>query len=278
MMDHNKLLVIGYGNMGQAIVDRALKLELTPHLVLREGSSSIKVAQSKGLEYTIDILPTSAFKYLLLAVKPQNLDDLKIYAKQFLENSQNENCIIISILAGIEIKSLRKIFPSNPIVRTMPNLALKLGKSFTMAKCDGLSDNQVAKTSGFLATLGDYKFTEKEEYLNTIIPISGSGLAYAAYFILQMIHSGVRLGFPEELSKEAVLKTVSASVALCESQGEEGISNLITQICSKGGTTEAGIKSLEENSFGDIVMQCMQQTFKRAQELSAKAPGKTNEN
>lgn len=273
-MINNKLLVIGYGSMGQAIVDRTLQLKLTPHLVLQEGAPSIKVAQSKNFEYTIDTLPNGAFKYLLLGVKPQNLNDLKIYATQLLKNSQNENCIIISILAGIEIKDLRQIFPQNPIVRTMPNMALKLGKSFTMAKCDGLDANQHSDISQFLGTLGDYEFTDKEEFLNTIIPISGSGLAYAAYFILQMINSGVRLGFPEDLAREAVLKTIAASVSLCENNKEESIPNLISKICSKGGTTEAGIKSLEENSFGDIVMQCMQKTFKRAQELSTKGPDK----
>lgn len=274
MIDNNKLLVIGYGNMGQAIVDRVLQLELKPHLVLQEGAPSVKAAQSKNFEYTIDVLPSGSFKYLLLAVKPQNLDDLKTYATQLLATPQNKNCVIISILAGVEIQSLRKIFPHNPIVRTMPNMALKLGKSFTMAKCDGLDDNQHSDISKFLGTLGDYKFTDQEEFLNTIIPISGSGLAYAAYFILQMINSGVRLGFPEDLSKDAVLKTVAASVELCQSDEESSIPNLISKICSKGGTTEAGIKSLEENSFSDIVMQCMQTTFKKAQELSAKAPNK----
>lgn len=267
-MNNNKsILAIGYGNMGSAIVERIQSLGFIPHLVLSKGSEKIQLAEKNNIKYTLGKVPQAKFDYLLLGVKPQQLTDIEAYAKQFLAVEENGKAVIISVLAGISISRLQKIFPKNAIVRTMPNLGLTVGKSFTLAKHDGLNEEQLNEISNFLLALGTYEFTNNEEWLNTIIPISGSGLGYAAYFILQIIKSGISLGLPEQLTKKAILQTVEAAVSLCKQEGQD-ISLLVQQVCSKGGTTEAGIKTLEDNEFANIILKCVNTTCEKAKELS----------
>lgn len=270
MQDKN-LLVIGFGNMGAPIVERALNINFKPHLVLRNGSEKIQIAKSKGLDFNVEEIPKKHFEYVLLAIKPQGLGDIDEYVQQFLEVEENSKAVIISVLAGVEISKLQSIFPKNPIVRTMPNLGLKIGKGFTLAKHSGLNNKQFDEVSKLLSSLGTYQFVDDESWLNKIIPISGSCTGFAAYFILQLVNSGIKLGLPEELCRQAVLQTLESTVSLCELEfdgKQKDIADLVDQVCSKGGATRAGINFLEENHFSDIISGCVEATLVRADELS----------
>ena len=96
--------------------------------------------------------------------------------------------------------------------------------------------------------------------------LAGCGPAFVYLFIEAMADAGVQIGLPREMAlKMAAQTVVGAGQMVLESQQHPGV--LKDQVCSPGGSTIAGVASLEAHAFRGIVMDAVNQAYKRTQEL-----------
>ena len=118
---------------------------------------------------------------------------------------------------------------------------------------------QLLAKAGLLVELGD-------GLIDAATGLAGCGPAFVYLFIEALADAGVQTGLPREMALKMAAQTVVGSGQMVlESQQHPGV--LKDQVCSPGGSTIAGVASLEEHAFRGTVMDAVQQAYKRTQEL-----------
>jgi pyrroline-5-carboxylate reductase len=107
----------------------------------------------------------------------------------------------------------------------------------------------------------------KEEALDAVTALSGSGPAYLFYLADAMISAGKKAGLDEAAAKELVVQTLYGSALLLRN-AEVSAEELIKKVASKGGTTEAALSVFEENKMRSIIEEAVEKAEKRSEELS----------
>lgn len=246
-----KLAIIGCGNMGGALAER-----LSHHELYLYDRNPEKMKKGKACK-TAQEAAASA-EVVILAVKPQGLKQAA--EKLVLKDDQ----LLISILAGTSIASLKNYFPNVKIVRAMPNLPLIVGEGLI-----GLSTNDdlpKEKINELLKPLGRLFWLE-ESKIDALSSLTGSGPAFFFVMAEAMIESGIAMGFSAKDASELVYQMVQGSVSLLRAT-EKHPAELKWQITSPGGTTVAGLKTLEERALRGAIIDTFLATYSRARELN----------
>jgi len=273
----NSIGIIGFGNMGSAIAGRIKD----KYRVFVFEKDKHRTEGLKGVTVCANISDlASAAEVLLIAVKPQDfghlLKEIKSYSKDKL---------IISIAAGISTNYIEKALGNVRVVRAMPNIGAKIGESVTCVSKGmfaGEHDLDFARELFYL--LGEVKEIE-EKMMNAATAISGSGPAYIFYFVekngldpdnipehsredfrMRLERAAIELGFAFEYAAFLSSSTVNTGIALMK-ETRLAPSELRQQVSSKGGTTEAAIRVLEQGGSWD---EAAKAALKRAEELSKK--------
>ena len=242
--------IIGYGTMGQAIAE-----------VLRH-SGGIKVfAVGRNTKQDRAAKEIKKSAVVILAVKPQ---DAKEALGQF-KNYFNRKTILISIMAGVPIKKIVSLSEHKKIVRMMPNLGLAVGEGIAVWKSAGLSVAERKNAKNFMDKITENFEVKNEDMINKATAISGSGPAYFFLLAACMLETGQALGFKRTEGKKLVQKTLFAAAKLSQNADYEG---LIKQIASKGGTTEAALRTFEAHGLNKIVTKAVRAAFQRAKKLN----------
>jgi pyrroline-5-carboxylate reductase len=201
---------------------------------------------------------------IIIAVKPQDFDELSKELRQVLTN---EN-IIISIMAGMKMGRIASALLKHNIIRAMPNSPAELGMGMTAFTANKiLSIGQIRKAENLLATTGRTVFFENEDLLDAVTALSGSGPAYFFYLVKQMIEAGKQMGFNEATSSMLVKQTMLGSFHLMNT-ANKSLDELIKAVASKGGTTEAALSTFEKNGVGEGLKKGIVNARDRAKELS----------
>lgn len=263
-----KLGVIGCGFMAQSILRGVVLSDfLNPKKIIVSDASNEKLDQVEclGVRTTTDngyVAENS--EYLLLAVKPQNFENV---IKDISDCNPNK---IISVMAGVRKNKIKNAFGINAVkvARCMPNLPCSIGSG-----CIGVDMNDYNKSpddiefiSNIFNCLGTVLSVD-ESKLDAVTGISGSGPAYVFLFIDSLIDAGVKQGLTKNEAKILAVQTVLGVAEMAE-RDEQSLSELIVQICSKGGTTIEAIKVFEQNNFSGIISNAVDACVNRSKELS----------
>ncbi|NQU77261.1 pyrroline-5-carboxylate reductase [Candidatus Falkowbacteria bacterium] len=263
-----KIGIIGAGTMGQIICANLLK-----NKIVKEGAVFISDKNNQKIQnlkktckITVSKNNSNLIKktdIIILAIKPRDLTSLS----KEIKNSLEKNQIVVSIMAGISLKRLKKELGHKKIIRSMPNLAAKIGQAMTIwlpgAKISSREEKQI---KSIFASFGKEIKVNQEKYLNLATAVSGSGPAYVFYFIEALIEAAKKLGFNEKQAKDIVNQTIIGAVGLYNISGEKA-KNLRLKVTSKKGTTDAAIKSFEESKLKSIIHKGIKKALARALEL-----------
>lgn len=270
-----KIGIIGYGNMGSAMVKR-LKSKYQIYVFDKDENKTNNLAKIKVADSIVDLVKT--VDTVILAVKPQDiaevLNEIKDHAKDKL---------IISIAAGKPCEYIEKCLGRVKIIRAMPNIGVKIGKSETCL-CSGRFTD--AGDLNFAQKLFDYvgkTWKIEERMMDSATAISGSGPAYIYYdielnkidpynipeekkqdYIKRLTKAAEKLGFKPTDAIDLATSTTATSLSLI-SVTKMPPSELKRQITSKGGTTEAALEILQKNGTWEEAAQAAK---RRAEELS----------
>lgn len=205
-----------------------------------------------------------ASEIVLLAVKPQQMAEVLEQISPFV----TQRNLILSIAAGLDTSFYSRHLPAKTrVIRIMPNLCVMIrqGASGLFAgklttKKDKAAALKIFSSSGFAT------FVDREELLDSVTAVSGSGPAFVYLFLESLISAGCEQGLSKEMSRKLVLQTVSGATAMAEAS-VESLSEMISKVASKGGTTEAGLKTLENLHFRDAISKTIEAAATRAKEL-----------
>ena len=200
----------------------------------------------------------------IIAVKPQDFGKL---ANDITADLSEKS--IISIMAGVSIGKIEKLLNVKKVVRVMPNLALRVQKSLSgwIANKE-ISDEEKESVKKLLREFGAEVEVDNEDKINMVTALSGSGPAY--FFRLAEILAlyAKKHGFSEKEARKIAESTFFGAAELLKTSGE-GPCVLKEKITSKGGTTAAAFKSMDENNVEEIVLKGIKAAHKRADELNS---------
>jgi pyrroline-5-carboxylate reductase len=263
-----KITFIGGGNMGEAMVVAILdkKLSKAEDITVSEVVEARRqyLIQKYGIKATMD--NQSAVKgsdVVVLAIKPQNLTGIMSELNGHTKPEQ----LVLSIIAGARIETLRKGLNHHAIVRSMPNTPAQIGDGVTVwTTTVEVTENQKKQAEMILGAMGKEFYATEERFLDAATAVSGSGPAYLFYFVESLIDAAVETGFTRETARELALGTVLGATHLLRQSGKEA-SDLRRAVTSPGGTTAAAMRILEEGGFHDLIVMAVKAAHNRAQEL-----------
>ncbi len=249
--------IVGCGKMAGAMVEgwRRAGVDLGEAIAIRPSGLPVDGVR------TASIIPgTGSPALVLLGVKPQKLDEVA----PELAKRLNSNSILVSILAGVEIASLRARFPdAGQIVRAMPNLPVSENRG-VVALCGG--DGAIDSLFGELGTVVR---TESEAELAAIGSLAGAGPAYVARFVAALAKAGVERGLEPALSDRIALETVLGTAAMASAR-DEAMDSIAIRVASPNGTTQAGLEILDRD-LDQLIGRTLEAASRRGQQLAAAA-------
>lgn len=265
----NKLTMIGAGNMAEALLQGMINNQLiqAEKIWVTNRSNEQKLQELKekyavNISYDQEKLLAGA-DVIILAMKPKDVARAMEQIRQYL----TKDTLIISVLAGVPMESIETLAGQKlPVVRAMPNTSAAIGLSATgVAVNDIVTDGQKELIKTIFDTVGLTVFV-KEEQLDAVTGVSGSGPAYVYYLAEAMEKGAVEVGLDPEIAKVLVRQTLLGAANMLEQSGKSP-EQLRKEVTSPGGTTEAGLKVLDAHQVNKAFAECIQTATSRSKEM-----------
>jgi pyrroline-5-carboxylate reductase len=233
-----RVLMVGCGNMGGAILRRWLAAGLDPERVTVVSPSGR--AMPAGVKVVTEVpLDARGFDTVVLAFKPQQLDAI---ARGPLAACSPK--LLVSILAGVRVARLTDRFPAGAIVRAMPNLPVAIGKG--VVALHGTAGEAAAVAEALMAPLGLVEWIDDEALFDVVTALSGSGPGFTYRFIDALAAAGAALGLPADQAARFATATVEGS-ALLAAASADSPAMLADRVASPGGSTREGLNVLDRD-------------------------------
>ena len=257
---------IGAGNMAQAMMKGIKSAGIYSLAAFDTDSAKLKEAVKKyGAEAAASNAEIPEISdFIVLAVKPQSIAE----ALEPLKTAPVRNKTYISVAAGVTLRTLEKMVkPGAAIVRVMPNTPALVGEG----ACGWCINEKVtlktaAETEKILNTFCKYVCRVDEEDMNSVTALSGSGPAYFFYIAEAFMEAAKAVGFDPDKAKLLMAQTMTGAGRMIIETGEDP-EVLRQKVTSKGGTTEKGIRAMEEHGIKEIFRNVVIAAKKRADEM-----------
>jgi len=263
-----KIGFIGCGKMAEALIKGIIDSKITGNNDIYASDRNKERLEHIKKETKINVFDDNKkvvdnSDIIFLAVKPQNMDELLDEIKDKIKNQ-----LIVSIAAGITIKKIESKLKDKRIVRVMPNTPCLVGEmaaGFSLGK--KCNDKDAMLIEKILNSAGK-AFLLKEEMLDAVTGLSGSGPAFIAYLLEAMIEGGIKSGLDKDIAIELALQTAKGTAKLLQETGMT-TKELIEAVSSPGGTTIAGREILEKSDVKDIIIKTIKKAAERSKELGS---------
>ncbi len=268
MLSDRRIALIGAGMMGEAMIAGLLEKELVaPNQIVATGPREERrdyLQQRFGLSVSDDNRAAAEqADIIIFAVKPQ------VFTKVLptLRGAIHPDDLVISIIAGIPIATIRDALGHSTIVRAMPNTPAQIAEGMTVwTSTDLVSEAQQSAVRQILGALGKEHYVAEEKLLDAATALSGSGPAYCFLLLEAMVDAGVQLGFARRVAEELVLQTMYGSTLLAMQSGKH-LAEMRNDVTSPGGTTAAALRSLERGGLRTVLSDGIWAAYERSREL-----------
>ncbi|XP_078087417.1 pyrroline-5-carboxylate reductase 3 [Mustelus asterias] len=258
---------IGAGKMALGIASGLLMSgNVKPEKIIASAPSNNNLYKFKEAGMKTTHCNTSVVEncnILFLSVKPHILPEALRDISPFVRPEH----IIVSVAAGVTIKTLEKFLPTGTkVLRMMPNLPCVVQQG-SMVFCRGSNagSREAVLLKSLVSPCGLCEETP-ESYIDIHTGISGSGVAYVYLFAEALAEGGVKMGMPYDLSKKLVAHTLLGAAKMILETGEHP-GKLKNDVCTPGGTTIHGLYELEKGNLRTTVMNAAEAATNRAREL-----------
>jgi pyrroline-5-carboxylate reductase len=270
--DETKLLLVGGGRMGSALVhgwlDRGFAasaitvVEPTPaadiEALRHDGATLISDSSDVSEDYAPDVV--------VLAIKPQMFGTVLDGYARFATFKP----VFLSIAAGITIARLAETLGKrSAIVRAMPNTPAAVGSGMSVLIANRRATRaQHEQCQNLMAAVGETAWIDDENLMDAVTGVSGSGPAYVFLLVEALREAGIAAGLPEALAVQLARATVIGSSDLLR-QARETASELREAVTSPGGTTAAALEILmAEDGLEALMSKAVRRAAERSRELA----------
>jgi len=263
-----KIGFLGAGKMATALAKGFVRAELVfPKEIIASDVANIArniFAKQTGAKTTASNSDVLKFaNVVILATKPDQVST----ALAEISGAFTKNHLLISIAAGVTLSKLENLLPAGArVIRVMPNtpaLVSEGASAFALGKNAGVADAELAKR--LLSAVG-VALQVKENLLDAVTGLSGSGPAYVYQFIEALSDGGVASGLPRDIATKLAAQTVLGAAKMVLETGQHP-GALKDQVTSPGGTTIEGLHALEKGKLRATVMSAVRAATEKSKKL-----------
>jgi pyrroline-5-carboxylate reductase len=259
---------IGGGNMARALVGGLIARGVASEalaVIEVDAEARATIAARFGIATFLEVEPAAVVNadVIVIAVKPQHV---RAVARELATLLKRQ--VVLTIAAGIRLRDLsRWLLGYRRLVRAMPNTPALIGAGIAgLYALSGVDGDGRARAASVLEAVGGILWCEREDELDAVTAVSGSGPAYVFYFIEALEAAARGLGFEPSAARRLALATFSGATRLAE-QSDSDLAMLRAQVTSKGGTTERAIGKLDEAAVMSAIIAAVKAAAERAREL-----------
>lgn len=205
---------------------------------------------------------------VMLGTKPQKIDEYSAALAAILD----PQTVLVSILAGIELASLRERFPAPlTVVKAMPNTPVKLGTGVTNLFSDSTDEEGLRSVEDLMRILGAVEWFGDERQFQAAGILTGAGPAFLFRFIDALAEAGAAIGLAPEQAARLAEAMVEGAASLAAAESETPAA-LAERVASPGGTTRAGLNVLDaDEALKILVRRTLQAGLARSMEMAEEA-------
>ena len=258
---------IGLGNMASAILRGMVQSGRFPQGTLRGYNRTQEKALALEKELGLVLCQSERetaerADAVVLCVKPQMLDGVL----ERIAPAMSADKLILTIAAGKETGWYEERLGPVPVIRVMPNINARVGKSVS-AMCAGpyARPEHLSVARDMFSTVGTV-YDVEERLFSAFSAIGGASGAFVHLYIDALASAGVQAGIPRPLSQEIACRVVEGSALLTAQSPEHPIA-LMDQVCSPGGTTIEGVHALKRLGFETAVQQAVRAVIEKDKKL-----------
>ena len=258
---------VGGGNMASALIGGMLKRGWAAdavRVVDVDAAARERVGRVFRIETHGELADgVAGADCVILAIKPQQLQRVARALATHVRGA-----LVLTIAAGIRTGDLQRWLGGHArIVRAMPNTpALVLAGVSGLYAGPGVSDADRASAEQILGVAGTTLWVDREDALDAVTAVSGSGPAYVFYFIEALERAARELGFEAEPASRLALETFAGAVKLAH-ESDDTVATLRQRVTSKGGTTERALSELEREGVREAIVRAARAAAARSREL-----------
>ncbi len=265
---NERIAIIGGGNMASAIIGGLIKkglpvarievVDTNPEAQQRLKDNFGLVAHAEPGAFLQN------FPIVIWAVKPQTFKEATLAAAPHVGDALH-----LSVAAGIPSGSIARWLGTERVVRSMPNTPALIGRGITgLYARAGVGEQDRQHIEHIASVMGEFVWVEREDLLDAVTALSGSGPAYVFYFLEAMAAAGVEMGLSHAQAYQLAVETFRGAGELAKFS-DEPPEVLRQRVTSKGGTTHAAITMMESQKLKELFGQALHAAEKRSKELGA---------
>ncbi|MCH5250899.1 MAG: pyrroline-5-carboxylate reductase [Lachnospiraceae bacterium] len=263
-----KIGFIGLGNMADAIIGGMLKKEIIEAKDIIGSAKTEATLNRMAAKYDISVTNDNGevaakADVLVLAVKPQFFAEVI----EGIRDVTRDETLVISIAAGKSMAWIEEAF-GRPLklVRCMPNTPALVGEGCTGVCVNSrVSEEEIDYSLKLMKSFGRASLIP-ERLIDAVGAVSGSSPAFVFMFIEAMADAGVAAGMTRTQAYEFAAQAVYGSAKLVLESGKHP-GELKDMVCSPGGTTIQGVKTLEEKGMRGAVMDALSSCIEKTKKL-----------
>lgn len=261
-MGKESILIVGAGRMAQAILKGIISAGFKDILVANSGNqkrleeveSNYKVKTTRQWQkHVVD------YDVVILAMPPEAHEQVLGQLSKVVTNQ-----LVLTVAAGIDTTFLaRHLPPGTAVGWFMPNTAAAKSESmtlFSLGEC--VTDEQEYLIEKILFSIGQFKKLS-DQHVHQLTPITGSGPAFIYRMANSLVKETVKSGISESVAKKLVAQMIKGSAEMLLS-GQSTPQDLIDEVASPGGVTEAGLKIFDQYHFDDMIEEVIEACHERA--------------
>lgn len=261
--------------MGRALIGGLLRRGTRPeHITVGESSPAAREALSAdfGVQCIADnaaaVEPASV---IVVAVKPQVAGTVLAPLQPALQRARP---VVISIAAGIRLAALESWCGAGvPVVRAMPNRPALVGAGATGLFAPASVAGAHREVAGrVMQAVGEVIWVGAEDDLDVVTALSGSGPAYFFLLAELLTQGAIDLGLEPAAARRLAIATLHGAGQLAHA-GDGDLARMRAEVTSKGGTTEAAVKSFDAADLRGIVARALEAATRRSRELATQFGG-----
>ena len=272
MSNDGRIALIGAGRMGGALAAGWLrgrnKIDGSRLIICAPNPTDDMAALVKEHDLKrVDALGPRMAKdvtLVVLAVKPQIFHQIAPELAKVLP----DNCAVISVMAGVTIRTMTEALGDRPIIRAMPNTPASIGKGIIVAVANDTGEFRVDEANKLLKVGGEVEWVSDERIMDAVTAVSGSGPAYFFLLAEALAGAGENEGLPRELAEKLAANTLMGAGQLLKSTGLSP-QELRRQVTSPNGTTQAALDVMMSGSaLPELMRRAVNAAERKSRQLS----------
>ncbi|MFP4560377.1 MAG: pyrroline-5-carboxylate reductase [Thiohalorhabdus sp.] len=269
MSAQTPIAFIGGGNMAASLIGGLVDAGWRPdQLVVAEPDADRRADLAARFQVRTTADNAEAAREaatVVLAVKPQVMETVALALGPILREARP---LVISVAAGIPLARLGAwLGMGSPLVRVMPNTPALVGAGISALYPDAEASAEHRDTAqAIMQAGGEVVWVAKEEHMDIVTAVSGSGPAYFFLILEALEEAAVAEGLDRETARTLAVHTAGGAAALARETGDPS-AVLKSRVTSPGGTTARGLEALERGGVRTALADAVAAAARRSREL-----------